>query len=43
MTLVTVWHNGDCPLRRRETALMRRLDTRGGIEFVMRSARPAAR
>jgi predicted DCC family thiol-disulfide oxidoreductase YuxK len=34
MNRVTVWHNGDCPLCRREIALMRRLDTRGAIEFV---------
>jgi predicted DCC family thiol-disulfide oxidoreductase YuxK len=31
---VTVWHDGDCPLCRREIALMRRLDTRGAIAFV---------
>ena len=31
---VTVWHDGDCPLCRREIALMRRLDTRGAIRFV---------
>jgi len=29
-----VWHDGDCPLCRREIALMRRLDRRGAIEFV---------
>ena len=34
MTRVTVWHDGDCPLCRREIALMRRLDTRGAIAFV---------
>jgi predicted DCC family thiol-disulfide oxidoreductase YuxK len=34
MSRVTVWHDGDCPLCRREIALMRRLDTRGAIEFV---------
>ena len=34
MSRVTVWHDGDCPFCRREIALMRRLDTRGAIEFV---------
>lgn len=32
MNQVTVWHDGDCPLCRREIALMRRLDTRGAID-----------
>ena len=31
---VTVWHDGSCPLCRREIALMRRLDRRGVIAFV---------
>jgi predicted DCC family thiol-disulfide oxidoreductase YuxK len=31
---VTVWHDGGCPLCRREIALMRRLDRRGRIDFV---------
>ena len=31
---LTVWHDGDCPLCRREIALMRRLDRRGRIDFV---------
>ncbi len=34
MTRLTVWHDGDCPLCRREIALMRRLDRRGAIDFV---------
>jgi len=34
MTKLTVWHDGDCPLCRAEIALMRRLDTRGAIDFV---------
>ena len=31
---VTVWHDGACPLCRREIALMRRLDRRGVIAFI---------
>ncbi|HET9511611.1 MAG TPA: DUF393 domain-containing protein [Sphingomonas sp.] len=34
MRRVTVWHDGGCPLCRREIALMRRLDRRGAIAFV---------
>lgn len=34
MTTLTVWHDGDCPLCRREIAVMRRLDRRGAIRFV---------
>ncbi len=32
--MVTVWHDGGCPLCAREIALMRRLDRRGNIRFV---------
>ena len=34
MTQVKVWFDGACPLCQREIALMRRLDSRGAIEFV---------
>ena len=34
MTGLTVWHDGACPLCRREIALMRRLDRRRAIAFV---------
>lgn len=34
MTELTIWHDGACPLCRREIALMRRLDKRGAIRFV---------
>ena len=34
MAQVTVWFDGDCPLCRREIALMRRLDRRGVIDFI---------
>lgn len=32
--MLTVWFDGGCPLCRREIALMRRLDSRGRIDFV---------
>lgn len=31
---VTVWYDGDCPLCRREIAVLRRLDRRGAVAFV---------
>ena len=34
MTRLTVWHDGGCPLCRREIALMRRLDRGDCIEFI---------
>ena len=34
MSKLIVWHDGGCPLCRREIALMRRLDRCGAIEFV---------
>lgn len=39
MTGVTVWHDGGCPLCRREIALMRRLDRKGTITFIDASNR----
>lgn len=33
-TVVTVWHDGQCPLCRSEIALLRRLDWRGAITFI---------
>lgn len=34
MTKLIVWHDGGCPLCRREIALLRRLDRRDAIDFV---------
>jgi predicted DCC family thiol-disulfide oxidoreductase YuxK len=34
VTKLIVWHDGACPLCRKEIALMRRLDRRGAIAFV---------
>ncbi|WP_062733940.1 thiol-disulfide oxidoreductase DCC family protein [Sphingobium abikonense] len=34
MADLIIWHDGDCPLCRKEIALMRRLDRRGAIMFV---------
>lgn len=34
MTDLIIWHDGGCPLCRREIALMKRLDRRGVIRFV---------
>ena len=42
MTRLTVWHDGACPLCRREIALMRRLDRAGAIDFVDASDGEAA-
>ena len=42
MTKLIVWHDGGCPLCRREIALMRRLDRRGAIEFVDVTNAPAS-
>ena len=43
MTKLIVWHDGGCPLCRREIAVMRRLDRRGAIDFVdVSQAQPSA-
>ena len=34
MSSLRVWFDGDCPLCRREIALMQRLDSRKQIEFI---------
>jgi len=34
MSTLEVWFDGDCPLCRREIAVMRRLDRRGAITFI---------
>ena len=42
MTKLIVWHDGGCPLCKREIALMRRLDQRGTINFVDVTSAPAS-
>ena len=42
MTKLIVWHDGGCPLCRREIAVMRRLDWRGAIDFVDVTQTPPA-
>ncbi len=42
MTKLTVWHDGGCPLCRREIALIRRLDRHGAIDFVDVTRTPVA-
>jgi predicted DCC family thiol-disulfide oxidoreductase YuxK len=34
MTRLTVWHDGACPLCRREIAWVRKLDRRHAIDFI---------
>lgn len=34
MSQLTVWYDAGCPLRRRETAFMRRLDRAGAIRLL---------
>ena len=41
MTKLIVWHDGNCPLCRREIALMRSLDWRGAIAFIDVARAPA--
>ena len=42
MTNLIVWHDGGCPLCRREIALMQRLDRNRSIAFVDVTKAPAA-
>lgn len=42
MTKLIVWHDGGCPLCRREIALMKRLDRRGSIAFIDVTKAPMA-
>jgi len=42
MTKLIVWHDGGCPLCRREIALMRWLDRRGAISFVDVTSAPTS-
>ncbi len=39
---LTVWHDGSCPLCRREIALMRKLDRAGRIAFIDVANDPAS-
>lgn len=39
---LTVWHDGGCPLCRREIAVMRRLDRAGAIDFIDVAAEDAS-
>ncbi len=42
MTKLIVWHDGGCPLCRREIAIIRRLDRRAAIDFVDLTRIPAS-
>ncbi len=42
MAQLIVWHDGACPLCRREIALMRRLDRAGAIRFIDATGQDAA-
>lgn len=41
MNKLIVWHDGGCPMCRREVALIRGLDRRGAIDFVDVTQAPA--
>ena len=42
MSKLIVWHDGGCPLCRREIAVMRWLDRRGAIDFIDVTQAPAS-